>query len=376
MVQPTAGVPGVLSGTVRDKQNKPIAGAWVLVARRDGATYSARSDANGHYRLDGIPPGTYRPVAGAPDYDDVQFGGLLGGLKIKTGVETRADVILPVEPVRVVPPGRDLWLGEPSILSCSRPIEISAARRQVHFKIGDRPNQLSFYYTPVTATATSRLPILLAVYPGPVGGWGCVSLPLAAAGYAVLAVGPAYSFNLETDIDELEGLLDLARAGEFPGSDGNQIGILGGSYSSLHVQGLLQRRQEVKAAILLGPPTDLFDMRRRLENGTFIPPFDLDQALIALGLPDREPLRYWRYSGAYHVRRDFPPLVIMHSRSDTIVPYQQSELLAANQAELDVLHEPYFFDGASHYLLAEEGDADSLEMYRITLDFLAKHVKE
>jgi dipeptidyl aminopeptidase/acylaminoacyl peptidase len=187
--------------------------------------------------------------------------------------------------------------------------------------------------------------------------------------------GPAYSFDLETDIDELEGLLAFARAGEFPGSDGSQIAILGGSYSSLHVQRLLQRRQEAKAALLLGPPTDLFDMRRRLENGTFIPPFGLDQALIALGLPDHEPLRYWRYSGAYHVRRDFPPMVIMHSRSDKIVPYQQSELLAANLAELGVLHETYFFDGASHYLLAEEGDADSLEMYRITLDFLAKHLK-
>jgi dipeptidyl aminopeptidase/acylaminoacyl peptidase len=129
----------------------------------------------------------------------------------------------------------------------------------------------------------------------------------------------------------------------------------------------------VQAVVLLGPPTDLFDMRRRLENGTYIPPFGLDQALIALGLPNREPLRYWHYSGAYHVRADFPPLALLHSRTDDVVPYQQSELLAANLAEAGAPHQTHFFDGASHYLLAEGGDADTLKIYEITLNFLAKH---
>ncbi|NJN94994.1 MAG: hypothetical protein HC875_13260 [Anaerolineales bacterium] len=70
---------------------------------------------------------------------------------------------------------------------------------------------------------------------------------------------------------------------------------------------MLQRSPHYEAALLLGPPTDLFDMRRRLEERSYIPPFDLDQVLVALGLPDREPLRYWRYSGAYHILPDFPP---------------------------------------------------------------------
>jgi hypothetical protein len=48
----------------------------------------------------------------------------------------------------------------------------------------------------------------------------------------------------------------------------------------------------LQAVVLLGPPVDLFDMRHRQEDGTFIPPFGLDQALVALGLPDRAPLRY------------------------------------------------------------------------------------
>jgi len=218
--------------------------------------------------------------------------------------------------------------------------------------------------------------MLLAIYPGPADSWECASLPLATAGYAVLATGPAYSFDLETDIDELERLLNFIREKRFPGSDGSQIAILGGSYSSLHVQRLLQRGQKVNAALLLGPPTDLFDMRRRLENGSYIPPFGLDQALIALGFPDREPLRYYRYSGAYHVRSDFPPLAILHSRSDEVVPYQQSELLADSLDQVGATYEIHFFDGASHYLLAEGADADTLKIYQITLDFLAQHLEQ
>jgi dipeptidyl aminopeptidase/acylaminoacyl peptidase len=272
-------------------------------------------------------------------------------------------------------PGRDLRFGEPSRLTCARPFESHALRRQIYFDSGGQPNQLAFYYTPLTATTTSQLPILLAVYPGPADSWECASLPLTAAGYVVLATGPAYSFDLETDIDELARLLDFARKGHFPEGNGRQIAVLGGSYSSLHVQRLLQRREPVQAALLLGPPADLFDMRRRLEEGSYVPPFGLDKALIALGFPDREALIYWQYSGAYHVRGDFPPLAILHSRSDEVVPYQQSELLARNLALVGAQSEVYFFDGASHYLLAEEGDADSLRIYELTVDFLATYLK-
>jgi dipeptidyl aminopeptidase/acylaminoacyl peptidase len=86
-------------------------------------------------------------------------------------------------------------------------------------------------------------------------------------------------------------------------------------------------------------------------------------------------MRYWRYSGAYHVRPDFPPLLVMHSRTDEVVPYQQSELFANNLAKMGLKSEVYFFDGASHYLMAEGGDKDTLEIYRLTLEFLEKQLK-
>jgi pimeloyl-ACP methyl ester carboxylesterase len=130
-----------------------------------------------------------------------------------------------------------------------------------------------------------------------------VSLPLAQAGYAVIAVGPAYALDLEPDVDDLQRLITMARDGTLPRADGTRIGALGGSYSGLHVFRLAARDPEaIQAALLLGPPTDAFDLRRRFEAGSFHPPFGLDQVLIALGLPDRAPERYWRYSARYHAR--------------------------------------------------------------------------
>ena len=367
---------GTLSGTVRDLQDRPIQGAWILVAHRSGTTFSARTDQAGHYQIENIPPGRYSPVAGAPGFADARFGNLWQQATIESGKTSTVDAVLTPASHRQVTAGTELRLSEPTTISCTRPFESRASQYEVSFNNNGVPNQPTYYYTPTGTTSSGALPVLFVVYPGPPDTWSCASVPLADAGYAVLATGPSYSFDLQSDVDELERLLGFVRQGNFPASNEKLIALLGGSYSALHVQHLLRRGQEdVTAALLLGPPTDLFEMRRLLENGTYIPPFGLDQALIALGLPDQEPLRYWSNSGAYHVKPDFPPLAVLHSRSDEVVPYQQSELLARHLEIVGVPHEVHFFDGASHYLLAEDSDEDTLMIYDITLSFLARHLK-
>lgn len=368
---PQPGAPGELRGVVRDTQGQPVDGAWVLVSWWDGTAYSTRSDAEGSYHIAAVPAGQYRPVAGAPGFDSVEVA---GWITINPETTTTADVTLPAELARPLTPGQNLSFAASSTPTCADPLPATANRQPFTFDNAGKPGQAALYYTPLTTT-TSRLPVLMIVYPGPADSWDCASLPLAAAGYAVVALGPAYSLDLEADIDELERVVAFIRAGQFPGSDGSRLAVLGGSYSGLLVQRLLQRSPHYEAALLLGPPTDLFDMRRRLEERSYIPPFDLDQVLVALGLPDREPLRYWRYSGAYHIRPDFPPLAIMHSRTDEVVPFQQSELLSDHLTQMGVAHQSYFFEGASHYLLAAGGDKDTLEIYRLTLEFLAEHLK-
>lgn len=366
---------GVLSGTVRDAQGQPIAGATVLLAARDGTTYQGHSGADGAYRVGSIPVGRYVPVAGAPGYEQAALRRWGLPLAVPATGEALRDVVL--QPLAVPPlaSGTALAIGAPETLSCQQPLASSAVRREISFLSDGRPNQQAFVYTPVTGTLA--LPTILAVYPGPAAGWECASLPLAQAGYAVLAVGPAYALDLEADVDELARLLAFAREGRFARADGSRLAVVAGSYSGLHVQRLLQRDRGFRAALLLGPPTDLFDMRRRLEDRSFVPPFGLDAALIALGLPDHNPERYWRYSGAYHVDAAFPPLALLHSRSDDVVPWQQSELLAARLHEAGATYETHFFEGASHYLLGAEGQGDAqdtLEVYRLTLEFLGRYL--
>lgn len=372
--QSRATSPASLEGRIFDSTGQPVAGAWVIVAEWDGTTHIDRSEGDGFYRIDRIPASTYRPVVAAPGYESQQPGSSWG-VKLEADATTRLDATLSAQTLPPLSPGTDFFLAEARPLTCDNPINAEAIERQVHFKSNGLPNQATFYYTPLPATPTADLPTLLAIYPGPADTWSCVSLILAQAGYAVVAAGPAYTFDFEATLDELQRLLQFVRDERFPGSDATRLGLLGGSYSGIHVQRLLQRGEPVAAALLLGPPTDLFDMRRRQEEGSLTPPFGLDRAFIALGFPNRDPLLYLQYSGAYHVRNDFPPLALLHSRGDDVVPYQQSELLAANLDQVGAPYELHFFEQGGHYLLAETADADTMAIYEVSLDFLDRHLR-
>ncbi len=65
-----------------------------------------------------------------------------------------------------------------------------------------------------------------------------------------------------------------------------------------------------------------------------------------------------------------PAWATIYSRNDEIVPFQQSEQLSADLKLLDVPHEAHFFDGLSHYLLADQPSEELTTLYDITLTFL------
>jgi hypothetical protein len=369
-----------LHGCVQNEAGEPLAEAWVLVAEPDGTTHSALTDATGCYRIGGIPAGRYVPVATAPGYGSVAREPWGWPIQLGTDETRRLDIELPPQRRPAVSPGSELRLGEPLTVTSEIPQPTTAVRREIFFDSAGQPNQPMFLYTPVPDTAASadeppHFPTLIAVYPGPAGSWDSVSVPLAAAGYTVVGIGPAYSFELEADVDEIERLVGFVRAGRLPQADAQHIALLGGSYSSLHVLLLIQRDADFAGVVLLGPPTDLFDIRRRFEQGTFSTPYpELNQALIALGWPNTATERYWRYSGRYHVPPDTPPLALMHSRSDEVVPFAQSQLLVDELERRGLAYESLFFEGSPHYLLAEETSAQLDNLYRFTLDFLDETV--
>jgi pimeloyl-ACP methyl ester carboxylesterase len=360
-----------LGGCIRGDTGAPLAGAAVVLSERDGTLHQALADASGCYHVEGIPAGAYVPIASAPGYADAAIRPWRLPLRLSVGEQRKLDITLAPAAQTVLSPGTNLRVGAPITLTWALPRPSVATRRQITYTSGSRENQLTFLYTPVMTDSTP-LPTLLAVYPGSADLWEGVSIPLAAAGYAVVAVGPDYALDLEDDIAELRRLVGFIRAGLLPDADGRRIVALGGSYSSLHVQRLVAGDTGFRGVVLLGGASDLFDLRRRFEQSSFHPPFGLDQALIALGTPNTSPERYWRYSSRFHLRRDLPPILLMHSRNDEVVPFEQSERLAADLSRLGVAYEAHFFDGMSHYLLADRPSVDLDRLYAITVDFLRR----
>jgi acetyl esterase/lipase len=360
---------GSLAGLVTDSRNTPIAQAVVLIAEWDGSTHSSLTDDQGKYRIDGIPAGFYRVAASAASYDSVQSGGILRGVTVRPKIITESSFKLAKTTVRALPQLGQPTLTDPQELVCKSPVAGAARRETLQFGQKDFTERI-YLYRP-TETLNRSLPVLLTVYPGPVDTWECVSTSLAQAGYAVLAVGPAYGLDLTRDVEGLQQLMTVVKAGGLPGLDNSRIAALGGSYSALLLELLMLRDPGLEAVILLGPPTDMFDFRRRFEREGFMPPFGLDRALIALGLPSRDPLRYLHHSMVYHVRENLPATLLFHSYQDEIVPYQQSGLLADSLRKRGVEAELHLFDGASHYLL--EDSAASMTIYEQTLEFLRRH---
>lgn len=365
---PSDAARGSLQGVVRSTWGRPIAGATVLVSGPDGTAFVGETDAAGRYQIPNVPAGSYIPVAGAPGFADLTLRTWLG-VQIASGRATVLDLTLqPRSPTPLVA-AADVRLSSPQTWSIQQPLPAQAVRRELSFTVNGRPNQTTLFYTPNDGQ-TTMLPTLLAVYPGPADQWESVSLPLAQAGYAVIAVGPAYALDLEADVDDLQRVVALAKAGKLPRADGSRIGALAGSYSGLHVMRLAVREPDtLRAVLLLGPPTDMFELRRQFEAGTLFPPFGLDQALIALGLPHQEPERYWRYSSRYHARDMRMPVMLIHSKQDEVVPFTQSQLLADEFKRLGKPHELHILEGMGHYLLATERTPAIDDLFRTTVEF-------
>ena len=360
---------GSVAGTVLTADGRPVAGAVVVISEWDGQVRAERTDAAGRYNISGMPVGFYRMAATASGLDETQSGGLFRGITVRPGQTAESLFRLNPSSQAKLPSLPVPQFVDPQLLTCNSPVPGKAQRQTLQFASGGK-NELIFLYSPVDS-AKARLPVLLTVYPGPVDTWECVSTGLSQAGYAVIAVGPAYGLDLTSDVDLLEQLVSLVKREGLPGTDPSRVAALGGSYSAFLLELLMLRDPGLDAVVLLGPPTDMFDFRRRYERDGFVPPFGLGRALVALGLPNREPLRYLHHSMVYHVRPGLPATSIFHSYQDEIVPYQQSGLLADSLRKNGVEAELHLFDGASHYLL--EDSAASQEIYNKTLDFLSRH---
>ena len=355
-------------GTVRDPSGMPIEGATVIVPLPNGTTYEGRTRADGAWEVSGVPVGR-RPIwVGAPGMAPVVVEVEIADRSVRVGPAVTVTLVSvaaspSADPADVQARVRGpVSEGDGVPLTCEAPVAATALRSEVVATgAGIGPGQ-AFRYRPDDGGA--RWPTILVVYPGPAASWECASIPLAAAGFEVVAYGPPYGFDIEGEVARLRVLM-ATLAG--------RPAVLAGSYSAIHALRLVQDAAPgtIRAVALMGPPVDLFDLRRRLETEGWVPPFGLDRALVALGRPDREVARHARYSARLHVAKWHPPTLVIHSRSDEVVPVAQGEAYLRALAEAGVEAEGMILDGGGHYLLSTGGEAGRI--LDRTVMFLSRH---
>src|SRR5258705_1361830 len=78
-----------------------------------------------------------------------------------------------------------------------------------------------------------------------------------------------------------------------------------------------------------------------------------------------------------HVTADDPPFLLIHGDQDTLVPYEQSQLMYVRLVQMNVPAQLVIVKNAGHSFAASNGSATPTlgEINQIILDFLAKYLK-
>lgn len=364
--------PGTITGTVWDTEGKPVAEALVLVASPLGHTYTAMSDVDGRYRISGVPPGRYVPVAGKRGHYDAIPQTCIAGLCYKDVVTVRPLAEAKASDLRLFqasPP--QIVLDNSLIVSPTVEVETTAplpARAlRTHFRFeraGRRVNDCWLYEPVAQRHGQDPLPLLLLVLPGPVLNWEIVPVPFAAQGFSVLACYPLRGINIDEDVADLLTALEYVRQGWLPAhADAERMGLIGASFTSLHTYRLLALTDLMDVTLVLGGMADGFAFRHDVETGIARtrPPFD--QILIALGFPNLSPELYFRYSTIFHLE-GLPPVCLLHGKEDELSPFSQSVALEQALSQRGIPHRFYAYEGLSHYFSIDADNATTQQMFQ------------
>ncbi len=425
LVQPAPGDESAIEGRVL-VADLPAAGVSVLVAGPTGAPFVAVTDSAGRYRIGGLPPGSYVPVAVGPGLEE---GAAVDRLGIPWLAQTTAGATLHAPDIRlqphVAPPlpnpadAGELAALEPaqvgatSVVTSSFPAGAAAQRSAWRFvRDGVEVNTLRLFLPPAGGSdladsgagaaeveGAAPLPLFLLVYPSFVDGWEAVSVAFAAQGYAVLALSPVETrgADIEAHAQDARLALRLAQAGAFqptppegtppegaPQIDVDSFVVLGGSYSSAIVHRLLRDLAadgvEKGAAqpagwVTVGGIANAFRGTADYWAGRLeIPEWHAD-AVPALGLPNLQPLPFLRYSPVYTAAQ-MPPTLIIHTDADRVLLIDQAEELAAALEAAGVPVEFYAYSDTSHYLqVGEETSEAGKAMFNRILEFLNQRLR-
>jgi hypothetical protein len=386
---PSASEGGALSGVVRDAAGHPLPGALVLVSTLRGAVYSTTSDELGAYRLEGVPPGRYVPVAGKWGYADTAYrrnaeertSVSVRAQKLQQGIDFSLAEYQPWQPSLAEP----AIVGPPQTGYALFPAEISARRTPVTYVNEGLVITTTFIYEPLEESEGEQpqapRPVVVAAYPSEPIEWDRVSVALAHEGYVVLAHGPSPLRMPTVDIygmaRDLVQAIAYLRDGQLAENvDMERCAWLGGSFSSLVLyRAMWEAQPDIDVLVWVGSISDAFLMVQSLYDVDLAIPYRYQDAIAAMGRPDRDPAFFLGLSPAFQASQMSPSLVA-HTFSDEVVPYPQSERFAQALQDAGVEVELYLYQDTSHYLDQVNITPETAELYRRLAAFLDRHLQD
>lgn len=364
---------GTLSGWVVDAEGKPVAGALVLVAGAAGHTFSARTGDDGFYTIAAIPAGSYRPIAAAWGYDlPAATQAPQAGPSLRLGdAAVRFDATLaPRTPPPLSPAPETIQLSPPIAAASDFPTPAVAERRHITFTHESVVIDGDLIYTPVTGAGP--WPLLVIAYPNTALNWEEATVQFAAAGYVVLAITPDPDRGLDLDAHARDARMAIAYAQQgllSPAIAGPDFVLLTGSFGSIYGYRALPDLEHLRAIANLGGVSDAFLGIQALYSETLQIPPPYDTAIAAMGRPDRDPGFFLAYSPAFWAERH-PPTLLIHTYEDEVIPYNQSERLAAALSAVGVPHDLFLYHSDTHYLDPRYPTPQAIEVFERVIAFV------
>jgi hypothetical protein len=383
------GEAGAIGGVVRDESGQPLADALVLVSTLKGVVYQAQSDGTGVYRIEGVPPGRYVPVADKWGYDATLYR---RGTEERTLINVRAGEVTAGTDFTLYEhhPWRPM-LDEPAILGPPQtgyalfPAEVAASRTPVTYTNEGLVITGTLLYEPLELDSTNGgsppalMPVIVASYPSPAINWDRVSVALANEGYVVLATGisPQRGLDIHGMGRDLIQAVAYLRDGQLTDrADMERQGWLGGSFSSLILyRAMVEQPGGIDALIWTGAISDAFLGVQSLYDVELVIPPQYENAIASLGRPDRDPAFYLGYSPAFYAAQ-MPPALVIHTTADEVIPYNQSLRFSQALTDAGVPHELFLYEDTTHYLDQVNITPETAELYRRLALFLDKYVRQ
>jgi hypothetical protein len=374
---------GAIAGIVRDASGQPLTGATVLVSTLTGVVYQSHSDDLGTYHIRDVPPGRYVPAATKWGYEHMPYA---RGAEERTIVTVRSAQL--TGGVDFTLPQRQLWhpaLDDPPVIGPPQtgyalfPAEIAARRTPITYTNEGLIITTTLLYEPLDFEDVGPLPVMVTTYPSVPIGWDRVSVALASEGYVVLATGPSPQRALDIrgmGRDLLKAVAYLHDGQLTDRADNEREGWLSGSFSSLILYWAMQEgASDVDAFVIVGGISDGFLGVKSLYEDDPLLPERYHDAIAALGRTDRIPEFYLGHSLAFHAAQLSPALVV-HTKQDEVIPYNQSLRLAEALAAEGVTHELFIYEDTTHYLDQVNVTPDTAELYRRLIAFLERYVRQ